>query len=100
MWEKHIGPVTRKLCLRMGDGLFTAYNEESNWRKAHNILMPAFTKTAMVVNRAPQLLLCVNSSSSGIPIDPGSTSKLKLNGSPSKSSPVPYWTTPVLQQTQ
>lgn len=30
-----------------GDGLFTAYNEEPNWRKAHNILMPAFTREAM-----------------------------------------------------
>ena len=25
----------------------TAYNNELNWHKAHNILMPAFTKTAM-----------------------------------------------------
>ena len=33
--------------LTLGDGLFTAYNDEPNWRKAHNILMPAFTKTAM-----------------------------------------------------
>ncbi|HWU65350.1 MAG TPA: cytochrome P450 [Ensifer sp.] len=30
-----------------GDGLFTAYNDEPNWRKAHNILMPAFTREAM-----------------------------------------------------
>ncbi|WP_082129351.1 cytochrome P450 [Mycobacterium haemophilum] len=48
VWEKHIGPVMRKLRLLMGDGLFTADNEEPNWRKAHNILMPAFTKTAMM----------------------------------------------------
>ena len=25
-----------------GDGLFTAYNEEPNWAKAHRLLMPAF----------------------------------------------------------
>ena len=25
-----------------GDGLFTAYNDEPNWGKAHRILMPAF----------------------------------------------------------
>jgi cytochrome P450/NADPH-cytochrome P450 reductase len=25
-----------------GDGLFTAYNQEPNWEKAHRILMPAF----------------------------------------------------------
>ncbi|OLT31971.1 reductase [Rhodococcus sp. CUA-806] len=30
-----------------GDGLFTAYNEEPNWRRAHNILMPSFTRDAM-----------------------------------------------------
>lgn len=30
-----------------GDGLFTAYNEEKNWGKAHRILMPAFSATAM-----------------------------------------------------
>ncbi|WP_440459845.1 cytochrome P450 [Rhodococcoides corynebacterioides] len=30
-----------------GDGLFTAFNEEPNWRKAHNILMPSFTRQAM-----------------------------------------------------
>ncbi len=25
-----------------GDGLFTAYNEEPNWGRAHRLLMPAF----------------------------------------------------------
>lgn len=30
-----------------GDGLFTAYGHEPNWRKAHNILMPSFTRDAM-----------------------------------------------------
>lgn len=30
-----------------GDGLFTAYNEEENWGKAHRILMPAFSGAAM-----------------------------------------------------
>jgi cytochrome P450/NADPH-cytochrome P450 reductase len=30
-----------------GDGLFTAFNEEPNWRKAHDILMPAFSLDAM-----------------------------------------------------
>lgn len=29
------------------DGLFTAYHYEPNWSKAHNILMPAFTQSAM-----------------------------------------------------
>ena len=30
-----------------GDGLFTAYNNEPNWRTAHDLLLPAFTKPAM-----------------------------------------------------
>ncbi|WP_219825647.1 bifunctional cytochrome P450/NADPH--P450 reductase [Nonomuraea typhae] len=30
-----------------GDGLFTAYSGEPNWRKAHDILLPAFSVTAM-----------------------------------------------------
>ena len=30
-----------------GDGLFTAYNDEPNWHKAHNLLMPAFIQAAM-----------------------------------------------------
>ncbi|GGZ14854.1 bifunctional cytochrome P450/NADPH--P450 reductase 2 [Streptomyces inusitatus] len=30
-----------------GDGLFTAFGDEPNWRKAHNILMPAFSFNAL-----------------------------------------------------
>ncbi len=30
-----------------GDGLFTAYNDEPNWAKAHEILMPAFALGSM-----------------------------------------------------
>lgn len=30
-----------------GDGLFTAYNEEPNWAKAHRLLMPAFGPIAI-----------------------------------------------------
>ncbi|MHA3020601.1 cytochrome P450 [Mycobacterium sp. BMJ-28] len=30
-----------------GDGLFTAFNDEPNWRKAHDILLPAFSLEAM-----------------------------------------------------
>ncbi|MFA5707547.1 cytochrome P450 [Mycolicibacterium sp.] len=47
-WEKHLGHSIRKLRPVAGDGLFTAYNHEPNWRKAHNILRPAFTKSAML----------------------------------------------------
>lgn len=30
-----------------GDGLFTSWSYEPNWRKAHNILMPTFSQRAM-----------------------------------------------------
>ena len=44
---KHVGPEMVALRLLGGDGLFTAYNEEPNWRKAHELLMPAFSQSAM-----------------------------------------------------
>jgi unspecific monooxygenase len=47
LWEKHIGHSLMKLRPLAGDGLFTAFNREPNWAKAHNILLGAFTKTAM-----------------------------------------------------
>lgn len=46
-WEKNVGPTLHKLRSLAGDGMFTAYNDEPNWRKAHDILVPAFTKEAM-----------------------------------------------------
>ena len=46
-WEKQVGYSMVKLRAAAGDGLFTAHSHEPNWAKAHNILMPAFTKTAM-----------------------------------------------------
>ena len=46
-WEKHVGPSLAKLRSVAGDGLFTAFNDEPNWRKAHNILLPAFSRSAM-----------------------------------------------------
>ncbi|GAA0553177.1 cytochrome P450 [Paractinoplanes ferrugineus] len=30
-----------------GDGLFTAFNDEPNWQKAHDILLPAFSGSAL-----------------------------------------------------
>jgi len=39
---KHVHPALREIRAFAGDGLFTAYNEEPNWQKAHRILMPAF----------------------------------------------------------
>lgn len=38
-----------------GDGLFTAYNDEPNWGKAHRLLMPSFGPMAMK-DYFPQML--------------------------------------------
>ncbi|MBX7432993.1 cytochrome P450 [Mycobacterium sp. Y57] len=46
-FRKHVGPDIEALRLLGGDGLFTAYNDEPNWQKAHDILMPAFSQQAM-----------------------------------------------------
>jgi unspecific monooxygenase len=45
----HKSPPPALVGLRefVGDGLFTAYDHEPNWRLAHDLLMPAFTKAAM-----------------------------------------------------
>ncbi|MBM4479818.1 cytochrome P450 (plasmid) [Prescottella equi] len=47
-WEKHVGRPLERLRPLVADGLFTAYNWESNWSKAHEVLVPGFTKDAMV----------------------------------------------------
>lgn len=39
--------VLEKVRALLGDGLFTSETEEPNWRKAHNILLPSFSRTAM-----------------------------------------------------
>ena len=44
---KHLGPEIEALRIIGGDGLFTAYNDEPNWQKAHDLLMPAFSQAAM-----------------------------------------------------
>lgn len=41
-FAKRIHPPLEELRTLGGDGLFTAYNEEPNWGKAHRLLMPAF----------------------------------------------------------
>jgi cytochrome P450 len=47
IWEKHVGFSLRRLRPLAGDGLITAFNNEPNWQRAHNILMPVFSKSAM-----------------------------------------------------
>lgn len=44
---KHVGVEMEALRLIVGDGLFTAYSDEPNWHAAHQLLMPAFTQSAM-----------------------------------------------------
>ena len=44
---KALPPAIEALRDYAGDGLFTARNDESNWQLAHDLLMPAFTKSAM-----------------------------------------------------
>ncbi|MDQ0175531.1 bifunctional cytochrome P450/NADPH--P450 reductase [Bacillus chungangensis] len=39
--------ILEKVRAFLGDGLFTSETEEMNWRKAHNILLPSFSRTAM-----------------------------------------------------
>ena len=48
VWEKNVGFSLRRLRPIAGDGLITAFNDEPNWQRAHNILMPVFSKSAMM----------------------------------------------------
>ncbi|MFD9717836.1 cytochrome P450 [Streptomyces sp. NPDC059076] len=57
-----------------GDGLFTALDHEPNWRKAHNILMPAFSFNALrayhpTMLLAAQRLLANWDARTGTPVD-------------------------------
>lgn len=44
---KYVSPAIEGLRSIGGDGLFTAYSHEPNWQKAHDLLRPAFTQSAM-----------------------------------------------------
>ncbi|MBH0779615.1 cytochrome P450 [Nocardia bovistercoris] len=46
-WTKNLSPLFKLMRRIARDGLFTAHNAEPSWRTAHNILMPAFTQSAM-----------------------------------------------------
>lgn len=46
-FNKFIGMGLNQLRRIGGDGLFTAYNDEPNWQRAHDILMPAFAQKSM-----------------------------------------------------
>ncbi|MGI5461142.1 bifunctional cytochrome P450/NADPH--P450 reductase [Streptomyces sp. CA-249302] len=44
---KEIDEILQGVRLFARDGLFTAHSDEPNWRKAHDVLMPAFSLGAM-----------------------------------------------------
>ncbi|MET9293903.1 cytochrome P450 [Streptomyces sp. NPDC003077] len=46
-FAKGVSPVLDNVREFAGDGLFTAYNDEPNWAKAHELLMPAFALGSM-----------------------------------------------------
>lgn len=46
-FTKSVGPALENVREFTADGLFTAYNHEANWAKAHDILMPAFALGSM-----------------------------------------------------
>jgi cytochrome P450 / NADPH-cytochrome P450 reductase len=46
-FDKSVRGALRRIRAFAGDGLFTAYTEETNWSKAHNILLPNFSQAAM-----------------------------------------------------
>ncbi|MFD8813600.1 bifunctional cytochrome P450/NADPH--P450 reductase [Streptomyces sp. NPDC059627] len=46
-FRKNVHPDLVEIRQIAGDGLFTAFNDEANWHRAHDILMPAFSLGAM-----------------------------------------------------
>src|SRR5262249_13148643 len=46
-FDKSVRGALRRLRSFAGDGLFTAYTQEPNWTKAHNILLSSFSQRAM-----------------------------------------------------
>jgi cytochrome P450/NADPH-cytochrome P450 reductase len=62
-FDKALGSGLRERRAVAGDGLFTSYTQEPNWHKAHNILLPTFSRQAMksyvpeMLDLASQLML-------------------------------------------
>jgi cytochrome P450/NADPH-cytochrome P450 reductase len=46
-FEKHISKALQYVTPIGGDGLFTSETSNPNWQKAHNILLPSFSQSAM-----------------------------------------------------
>jgi cytochrome P450 len=74
-FAKRVVLGVEKLRAIVGDGLFTAYNTEPNWRLAHDILQPAFTQEAMrgyhsiMVEVAGELLASWDAKAGGAGVD-------------------------------
>src|SRR5262249_1945225 len=46
-FDKFLGPGLMQARVIVGDGLFTAWTHEPNWKRAHNILTPSFGSMAI-----------------------------------------------------
>src|SRR4051812_26889281 len=46
-FDKLVNAPLQKVRAFSGDGLFTSWTKEDNWRKAHNILLPSSSQSAM-----------------------------------------------------
>lgn len=86
-FAKHVGPALENVRNFTADGLFTAYNDEPNWARAHDILMPAFALGSMrtyhpVMYRVSRRLIesWDRAARSGSPVDvPGDMTRMTLD---------------------
>ncbi|PFA13019.1 bifunctional cytochrome P450/NADPH--P450 reductase [Bacillus cereus] len=46
-FDKNLSQSLKNVRRFTGDGLFTSWSHEKNWKKAHNILLPSFSQQAM-----------------------------------------------------
>ncbi len=74
-FAKHVGLGIENLRGLGGDGLFTAYNSEPNWQRAHDILQPSFAADSMrsyhpvMLEVARELTASWDSHVDGAPVD-------------------------------
>lgn len=86
-FAKHVGPALENVRAFTADGLFTAYNDEPNWARAHDILMPAFALGSMrtyhpVMYQVSRRLIesWDRAAHSGSPVDvPGDMTRMTLD---------------------
>ncbi|MFE2407431.1 cytochrome P450 [Kitasatospora sp. NPDC059408] len=86
-FTKSVGPGLVNVREFTGDGLFTAYNDEPNWARAHDILMPAFALGSMrtyhpVMLRVARRLIEAwdGATAAGQPVDvPGDMTRMTLD---------------------